>query len=114
MKDSVIIIRYFSWLRLFPKRRELTYELCKRDSRAKDGWRVISSLGHLEAMDLIEENDMEQVVSNKYGTIWEGEMDLKGRRRKKALDCQTETIEESSEDIVCLDDPEILEMDIEQ
>ena len=91
MEEPVIIIRYFTWLRLFPRDRQVSYELCKRDGRARDGWKVISQLGHLEAMELIEANQLEQVVRNKYGTIWEGMMDLKARKKKH----QYEEVDES-------------------
>ena len=103
IKEPVIIIRYFTWLRIFPQKRELTYELCKKDSQATDGWKVISTLGHLEAMDLIEENKMNLAVRNQHGTIWEGEMDLKNRRRKATEDHKEDILEIMTEDIIDLD-----------
>ena len=112
MKEPVIIIRYFTWLKLFPKERELTYELCKQDRRAEDGWKVISTLEHLEAMELIEENEMEMVVRNKYGTIWKGEMDLKSRRRKPSVSHLEDISEEIGED--AMNEAIILELCNEQ
>ena len=77
MKEPVIIIKYFAWLKILPLERHIVFELCRRDSRARDGWKVIRTLDRFTALDMIEENELELIVSNEFGTIWEGMIDLK-------------------------------------
>ena len=43
-------------------------------------------------MELIEANQLEMVVRNKYGTIWEGMMDLKARKKKPQYDDADESV----------------------
>lgn len=60
----MIILKYHEWVRKFPDIRETVYELCD------DEFKAVKQISKEEAMDLIDEHDLQKVHSNKYGAIW--------------------------------------------
>jgi hypothetical protein len=60
----MIIIKYREWLKIQPTLRTTIYELCK------DDFKKVRILSKEEAIDMIENNGLTKVHSNKYGAIW--------------------------------------------
>lgn len=67
----MMIIKYYTWLKLLPDERHAVYEICERDSELKDGVRHVKYIEKDEAKRLIEANNLHVVHRNKYGVIWE-------------------------------------------
>lgn len=61
---TMIIIKYNEWLRIQPDIRNVVYELCDDNFKAK------KELDKEDAIKMIKENHLQMVHKNKYGAIW--------------------------------------------
>ena len=61
---TMIIIKYFEWLKIQPDLREVVYEQCNNE------FKKVRQLTKEEAIELIEENHLMRVHRDKYGVIW--------------------------------------------
>lgn len=60
----MIIIKYHEWLIIQPELRQVIYELCSDDFKAK------RQLTKEEAVKMIQENNLQRVHRNRFGAIW--------------------------------------------
>lgn len=63
-KSTMVIIKFFEWLKIQPDFREVVYELCD------DDFKKVRQLNKEEAIELINENHLTRVHRDKYGAIW--------------------------------------------
>lgn len=68
-----MIIKYYQWLKIYPDKRDVTFELCIRDPNKEEGAKTLRTLNRQTALEIIEEFDIPKVHSNRHGTIWERE-----------------------------------------
>ena len=96
----MMIIKYFQWLKIYPDKRDVAFELCIRDSKKEEGAKTIKSLDRQTAIEIIEEFDIPKVHSNRHGAIWEREdldIDLVLRWIKKRDPYLSSEVEQISE-----------------
>lgn len=60
----MIIIKYHEWLIIQPELRQVIYELCSDDFKAK------RQITKEEAIKMIQENNLQRVHRNRFGAIW--------------------------------------------
>ena len=96
----MMIIKYFQWLKIYPDKRDVAFELCIRDPQKEEGVKTVKSLDRQTAFEIIEEFDIPKVHSNRHGAIWEREdldIDLVLRWIKKRDPYLSSEVEQISE-----------------